>query len=63
VEEIIHDLTLFDNFEKILCYQYPGFFSDPKASIRVGEEKAVKLFKDYKAYLDMLKENRTKKNR
>ena len=63
MEEIIHDLRLFDNFEKILCYQYPGVFSDPKASIRVGEERTVKLFKDYKAYLDMLKKNRAKKNR
>mgnify|MGYP000860480483 FL=1 len=63
MEEIIHDLTLFDNFEKILCYQYPGVFSDPKASIRVGEERTVKLFKDYKAYLDTLKKNRAKKKR
>lgn len=25
VEEIIRDLNLFDNFEKILCYQFPGY--------------------------------------
>ncbi len=63
IEEIIHDLTLFDNFEKILCYQYPGVFSDPNASIQVGEERTVKLFKDYKAYLNKLKKDRTKKNK
>lgn len=62
IEEIIHDLTLFDNFEKILCYQYPGVFSDPTVSIRVGEEKTVKLFKDYKIYLEKLKKDRTRKN-
>lgn len=63
MEEIIHDLTLFDNFEKILCYQYPGVFNDPKTSIRVGEERTVKLFNDYKAYLNKLKKDRVRKNK
>lgn len=61
MDEIIHDLTLFDNFEKILCYQYPGVFSDPKASIRVGEKRTVKLFKDYEKYLNDLKKSRKKR--
>lgn len=55
MDEIIRDLTLFDNFEKILCYQFPGVFNDPAMSIRVGEERTIKLFKDYKKYLKNLK--------
>jgi hypothetical protein len=58
MDEIIHDLTTFDNFEKILCYQYPGVFSDPNASIRVGEERTIKLFNDYSEYLNKLKKSR-----
>lgn len=61
MEEIIHDLTLFDNFEKILCYQFPGVFNDPKMSIRIGEERTVKLFKDYQDYLNKVKEERKKR--
>lgn len=49
--EIIRDLNLFQNFEKILCYQFPGVFNDPKMSIRVGEERTLELFRDYQRYL------------
>lgn len=52
IEEIIHDLNLLDNFEKVLCYQYPGVFSDPDMSVRVGEERTETLFKEYKEYMD-----------
>jgi len=51
VNEIIHDLNLFDNFEKILCYQYPGVFSNPNMSVRLGEESTVKLYLDYQDYI------------
>lgn len=61
MDEIIHDLTLFDNFEKILCYQFPGVFNDPDMSIRVGEERTIKLFRDYKAYLKKLRKERKQK--
>lgn len=50
INEIVHDLTLFDNFEKILCYQFPGVFNDPEMSIRIGEEKTIGLFNDYRSY-------------
>lgn len=62
VEQIIHDLNLFDNFEKILCYQFPGVFNDPEMSIRIGEESTIELFKGYQKYLELLeqKRNRTK---
>ena len=51
IEGIIGDLTLLDNFEKVICYQYPGVFSDPESDFLVGEEKTLRLFNDYKTYL------------
>ncbi len=51
IDEIIYDLTLFENFEKILCYQYPGVFSNPDMSVLVGEKRTEKLYKAYKAYM------------
>lgn len=60
MEEIIRDLTMLDNFEKILCYQFPGVFSDPGASIKVGEERTIQLFKDYQRYLNELAKARKK---
>lgn len=58
IEEIIHDLNMFDNFEKILCYQFPGVFNDPEMSVRIGEERTVELFKDYQEYLSKLKSSK-----
>jgi len=49
-EDILHDLNLFDNFEKILCYQFPGVFNDPDMSVRIGEKRTLQLFKDYHNY-------------
>jgi hypothetical protein len=59
IGEIIHDLTLFDNFEETLCYQYPGVFNNPEMSIRIGEESTIKLYLDY---LDYLKNKSVSKN-
>lgn len=58
IDEIIGDLNLLDNFEKVLCYQFPGVFSDPSWSFCLGEERTKQLFKDYKAYMDKVKSNR-----
>lgn len=55
IDEIIGDLTLFDNFEKVVTYQYPGVFNDPDASICIGEPSTLGLFKDYQEYLKSLK--------
>ena len=57
MEDILKDLNLFENFEKILCYQYPGVFSDPDSGFRVGEERTVNLFKDYVKYLKKLRKD------
>lgn len=54
-EGIINDLYLLDNFEKVLCYQYPGVFNDPDASFRIGEGKTIKLFQEYQEYLKRIK--------
>ena len=51
MSEIQGDLDLFDNFEKIICYQYPGVFNNPKMSVRVGEESTVKLYNEYADYV------------
>ena len=56
IEQITEDLNLLDNFENVLCYQYPGVFSDPDASIRVGEERTEQLFKDYLHYYTNIKQ-------
>lgn len=64
IEGIIHDLTLFDNFEKILCYQFPGVFNDPQFSFRVGETSTIQLFRNYQAYQEKQREKlRTTNNK
>lgn len=54
IEGIIADLTLLDNFEKVLCYQFPGVFSDPEWNFKLGEDKTKKLFVDYTKYLESI---------
>lgn len=51
---IIGDLTLLDNFEKVLCYQYPGVFNRPCRRLRIGEERTRQLYKEYKRYIRTL---------
>lgn len=51
IGEIRGDLAQFDNFEKIICYQYPGVFNSPKMSVRVGEPATVQLYEAYQNYL------------
>lgn len=48
---VIGDLHKYTNFEETLCYQYPGLLTSPTASVKLGGEKAVRLYKDYKRYL------------
>ena len=51
---IVSDLTLFDNFEKVLCYQYPGVFNNPELHPLVGDKRGIKLYNDYKEYIKPL---------
>lgn len=52
IDGLVDDLMRFPNFEKILCYQYMGLFNAPWASIKPGGEDTVKLFNDYKRFLE-----------
>ena len=61
IDEIICDLNLLDNFEKVLCYQYPGVFNNPKMSIRIGEERTIDLYNAYKTYMKKIKSDRYNK--
>jgi hypothetical protein len=54
IGEIQKDLAVYNHFEKVICYQYPGVFNSPEASVRVGEASTVKLFRQYQHYLDSL---------
>jgi hypothetical protein len=51
IAEIISDLGRFPNFEKTLCYQFPGLLNAPWMSHRPGGEATVKLYLDYQDYL------------
>lgn len=51
IDGLVSDLLRFPNFEKIICYQYPGLLTAPDASIRPGGDEAVKLYEDYRRYL------------
>lgn len=54
-EEIMGDLKQFRNFEKIICYQYPGLLNSPEMSIKPGGEVTVELYLNYKNYYDSLR--------
>ncbi|MHA1732517.1 MAG: DUF4434 domain-containing protein [Promethearchaeota archaeon] len=52
VEGLFDDIDRFPNFEKILCYQYPGLLTSPWARKRPGGEDPVKLYTAYKERLE-----------
>lgn len=49
------DLTMFDNFEKIFCYQYPGVFNNLRLHPQVGEDAGIELYDKYKEYYSSFK--------
>lgn len=51
VTALASDIRRFPNFEKILCYQFPGLLSAPGMSRRPGGPPSVKLYRDYKRFL------------
>lgn len=55
INGVLSDLHRFPNFEKILCYQFPGLLSSPDMSIKPGGERTVKLYLDYKHYIDSIR--------
>lgn len=50
IKGLIDDLLRFPNFEKILCYQYPGLMNAPDAGVRPGGPATVELYKQYKKF-------------
>jgi hypothetical protein len=55
IKGLLEDLHRFKNFEKIICYQFPGLLNSPEMSIKPGGENTVKLYIDYKNYYDSIK--------
>jgi hypothetical protein len=51
IDQVIRDLTMFDNFEKICCYAYTGLLNAGWQSIKPGGENTVVLYNDYMKYL------------
>ena len=51
IEELVADFPKFSNFEKIVCYQFPGLFNRPGSRRTPGGEDTVQLYLDYKNYL------------
>ncbi|MFL5788540.1 MAG: DUF4434 domain-containing protein [Flavisolibacter sp.] len=54
IKGLVSDLTRFPNFEKIICYQFPGLLSSPEMSIHPGGENTIQLYLDYEKYLKTL---------
>jgi len=51
IAALIQDLTRFPNFEKTLCYQYPGIFNSPASAVKPGGPRTVALYREYQQYL------------
>jgi hypothetical protein len=51
VASMITELRAHPEFEKILCYQYPGLFNAPETHVKPGGEPTVRLYLVYREYL------------
>jgi hypothetical protein len=51
VDQVVNDLLMFSNFEKICCYSYTGLMNAGWQTAKPGGERTVKLFDDYKKYV------------
>lgn len=54
IGQIVQDLRRFPNFEKIVCYQFPGLMNSPGMSITPGGPGTVALYRDYLDYVNRL---------
>jgi hypothetical protein len=60
---LLQDLQRFPNFEKILCYQYPGIFNSPQTKVQPGGPPTVVLYRDYLRYRQEIdRSNQSKTN-
>ena len=51
IEELVEELHRRKNFEKIICYQFPGMFNPEWAAIQPGGPDTVRLHNDYRNYV------------
>jgi mannose/fructose/N-acetylgalactosamine-specific phosphotransferase system component IIB len=51
IDQVVTDLLMFDNFEKICCYSYTGLMNAGWQTARPGGERTIKLYNDYMNYL------------
>jgi len=51
IDQIVVDLLMFNNFEKICCYSYTGLMNAGWQTGTPGGEKTVKLYNEYMRYL------------
>lgn len=51
IGELVADFLRYPNFEKIICYQFPGLFNRPGAAKTPGGEDTLRLYTDYQDYL------------
>jgi len=58
IDGLTSDLRRFPNFEKILCYEFPGLMSAPAMSRKPGGEATVKLYEDYRRYVERRRKQR-----
>lgn len=54
IDGLIRDMQRLPNFEKILCYQYPGIFNAPGSRITPGGPATVVLHNNYLHYLQSI---------
>jgi hypothetical protein len=54
LDGLLSDLRRFPNFEHILHYQFPGLMSAPEMSRQPGGPASVKLYTDYRQYLEQV---------
>jgi hypothetical protein len=54
ISGLLEDMRRFPDFEKILCYQYPGIFNAPGERITPGGPATVELYNDYRKYLEKM---------
>lgn len=52
MDEIAAELREFAGFEKVLCYQFPGLMNAPDAERLPGGPDTVKLYCDYRNFLN-----------
>ena len=51
MELLKREMGQMDSLEYICAYQYPGLLCAPGARLKPGGEPAVRLYRDYQAYV------------